>query len=388
MLIGAGVVLMAAAELARGRRKVVLVPLLAGLGSCLLPVGLDKVALVEGGIGVLLGLAVYGRAASRPGAWAGVLLLGLILGIALQALAAPAAFVIAWPLAWAALAATATDTAARPGTTPILITAVFAAIGLAFAASFAHASILSLDLPELLVMSLIIAAMVVWPLAQTDEGAPPARLLGPILLLAGLAVTVSVRFNDPYDARHPRTTFIGYEVNQDLRKAWRYSAAPTLDAWSRGVLAAAATPIGKLKLGRQTVDAAPAPYIEIPSPDISLTRTADGRLALHVAPPAGGRAVSLVLKVDKAATIEGASGAAAHLPMKPGVDTRILWSGAPEGVDLLIRPTGPGKLTVEYSANLEGWPASAGRLPPRPPNVMGFDTSDSTTVEGTRRFSW
>jgi hypothetical protein len=53
-----------------------------------------------------------------------------------------------------------------------------------------------------------------------------------------------------------------------------------------------------------------------------------------------------------------------------------------------MRAAAPGAIDVGYSATLERWPAGVTPLPKRPPDVMAFDTSDSTYVVGTRRFSW
>jgi hypothetical protein len=388
-LLGLGVLLLSAAELARGRRKVALLPLAAGLASCAFG-GLDKVALAEGAIGAVLALAAYGRPVSRAGGWTGVLLLGLVLACVAQALAPPAAFVIAWPLAWAALAAAATAASARRGTGPILILALFAAVGLSLAASFAHASFLSLDLPELLVLPVIMAALVVWPLAQTEEGAPPARLVGPALILAGFAATLAVRVNHPYDARHPQASFVAYRIDQDAHKAWRISATPERPAWAEAVLKADGAKLGRLSdwLQGRPVDAAPAPYIDMPRPDLALSKQADGQLKLHVAPPPGARVVALYLTADTPATVTAFGGVPVRLPMKPGGATRLIWTAAQPGFDVVIQPGGPGKLTVDYRATLERWPAGVAPLPPRPANVAPFDLSDSTLVVGARRFSW
>src|SRR5690606_11790100 len=89
LALALGFLLFAAAELARGRRTAaVLLPLAAALASCGLEGDLDPVALASGGSAALLALAVFGRPASRPAAWSGLLLLGLVVGIALQ-VAAP-----------------------------------------------------------------------------------------------------------------------------------------------------------------------------------------------------------------------------------------------------------------------------------------------------------
>jgi len=389
ILLGLGVLLWAAAQLARGKRSLALLPLAAGLGSCLFG-GFDRIALIEGAVGAVLALAVYGRPVSRPGGWAGVLLLGLILGVVAQVLAPPAAFVIGWPLAWASLAALATAMACRRGPAALVILAVFGAVGLAFAGSLAHASYLSLDLPELLGLPLLMSALVVWPLAQTEEGAPPARLVGPTMVVVGLAVTVGVQINHPYDIRHPQASFVAYQIDQDAKKAWRISATPERPAWSDAVLKADGGKLEKIKqgLGSRLVDAAAAPYLDTPGPDLAFSKDSDGQIRLHVTPPPGARVITLKLRADTAAAVTSVAGVPIHLPMKPGGDTRLNWSAAQPGFDVVIRPGGPGKLSVAYAVTEEHWPAVAKPLPPRPADVMPFDVSDSTLLVGSRSFSW
>jgi hypothetical protein len=394
MLTGLGVLLMAAAELARGRRKAALLPLATGIGCCLFG-GIDQMGLGLGVTASVIGFLAYGRAASRPGAWAGVLTLGLILAALAQALAPPAAFVVAWPLALACLAAAATGLAVRKGPGSLILLGLTAAIGAAFAASFAHAAYLSLDLMELQALAVLVAVMPVWPLAQTEEGAPPARLLGPILIIAGLAITVAVRFNHPYDARHPQATYVGYQLDQDKRQAWRYSDMPQRTAWSDAVMtpneaSGSGGKIGKLKVGLRgrMVDAAPAPYIDLPAPGLTFAKGADGRLTVHIAPPPGVRVMQLRLTANTAATLVGAGGVPLRLTMKPGGDTLIQWVAATKGFDLVIQPGGPGKLTLNYDATLERWPDTVPPLPKRPVGLMPFDLSDSTVMEGARTWSW
>jgi hypothetical protein len=389
-LLATGVILLAAAQTARGKRWLIaLLPLAAGLlGFALAPA--SKAPLIEGAVGAVLALAVYGRPATRPGAWTGVLLLGLVVGVAAQAAAPAAAYAIGWPLVLAALASAITAAGAHRGTGPILLLAVFAAVGLAFAASFAHAAYISLDLVQLLCLPVLIAAPLVWPLAQPEEGAPPARLLGPVLILLGFAATLAVRFNHPYDTRHPDLTNVVYEVDQDAKKAWRVSYAPQRNAWTTAVLSADGGKIGKKPSGRrgQPADAAPAPYLDLPAPQLAFSRTPKGDVALHVTPPPDGRVVDVKLTSDTAATLVSAGGQPVHVPIKPGGEALIRWSAAQPGFDLVVRPGGPGKLTAFYSATVERWPAQAKPLPPRPKDVMPFDLSDSTVVEGSRSFSW
>ena len=388
-LLGLGFLIFAIAELARGRRSVAILPLAAGLASCAFG-GLDKLGLGLGVGAALLAVIAYGRPVSRAGAWTGVLLLGFILAITAQALAPPAAFILAWPLALASLAAAVSAMGARRDIAVLIVLGVLAALGLGWIGGFAHMLFLSLDLVEALAVPGLLAAFLIWPLAQPEEGAPPARLVGPLLLTAGVAVLVAVRFSNPYDARHPDLSYVGYQVDQDAGRAWRFSASPALPKWSEAVLKDGGGALTKLRhwTFHDPVDAAAAPFVQEAAPALTLTTDPDGRLRLHAVPPPGARELRLRLAPNTAATLEGIAGVPLKMPLKPGGDTRIGWVAAPEGVDLVIRPGGPGALDVGYAATLERWPAGVKALPKRPADLMAFGASDSTFVVGTRRFSW
>jgi Peptidase family M28 len=387
-LVGLGMLLVAIAEVARGRRKAIALPLLAGVGSCLFG-GLDQIGLSLGLAAAVIGLLAYGRPVSRPGAWAGALLLGIVLAIAAQVAAPPAAFVIAWPVALGALAAAATALAVGRSPATLVLLALLAALSLAFAADLAHTAYLSLDLPELLGLPVLIALFTVWPLAQPDEGAPPARLVGPVLILAGLALTAAVRFNHPYDARHPQATLVGYWLDQDARKAWRFSRTPADTPWTAAVLKAGGGVPAKLShwaLG--PVNAAPAPYLDVPAPQMSLSRDPNGDLRLHIAPPPGARSAHLRFQSDTAASLLTVAGAPAALAIKPGKDAQLTWATAAQPLDLTLRAAGPGKLDVAYEVTTMQWPAGAAPVPKRPADLMAFDVSDSAVLTGVRHFSW
>jgi hypothetical protein len=394
MLLALGFLIFAAAELARGRRFIALLPLAAGLGSCVFVAlahgGLDKIGLGMGVAAALLAVVSYGRPVSRAGAWAGVLLLGLIAATAVQVFAPVAAFVVGWPLLVASLAAVASSLSARKGIAALGAVALLAALGVGWVGGLAHTVYLALDLVELLGTPILLAALLLWPLAQPDEGAPPARLVGPTVLLAGVVLLVAVRVADPYDARHPRVTDVGYYINQDSGRAWRFSAIADRTAWTDAVLKADGGQIAKLSDAyfSQPVDAAPAPFLQEPAPQISLAKQADGTLLLHVAPPPGVRGFLLILKPDTAAVIEQLSGAPRHLALKPGGDNVVRWAVAPQGLDMVIRPGAPGKRDDTFVDTAARWPASARPLPKRPANLMPLGDSDSTLVAGTRRFSW
>jgi len=389
ILLALGFLLTAVAEIARGRRQIAFLPLAAGLAASLFG-GFDPVGLGMGVVAAILGVLAYGRPVSRPGAWAGALVLLLIVGIAAQVLAAPIAFAIQWPLALGALVAVACELSLRRTTAAIVLLAVIAAATLGWLGGFAHQSFISLDLVEVMAVPLLAACAVIWPLAQPAEGAPPERLIGPALIIIGLAVTVAVRMNDPFDARYPQVSYVVYQEDQDIGRAWIVSNTPDLPAWSRAALATGGGKIAEWTnwVWQRPVDAAPAPYIQQPAPDISLTKQADGNLLLKVVPPPGVRELTLGLQPNTPARLETMQGVAAAMPLAPGARARIRWAAAPEGVSLVIRPAGPGKMTVSYNLGVEHWPAAATPLPPRPANVMAFNDSDSTYLTGTRSFAW
>ena len=388
MLLGAGFVILAAAELARGRRAVALVPLLAALASCQLA-GFDRLALELGVAAALLALTAYGRPVSRPGAWAGVLALGFVAAVAAQLAAPVTAYLLAWPLAAACLAAAASSLSARRDVLALAAMALVGGLGLAWVGGVAHLAFVTLDLPELLGLPLLLSALLIWPLAQPDEGAPPARLVGPALLAVGLVVLVRVHNAEPYDARHPQASDVEYLVDQDAGRAWRITT-PEHPPWADAVLKSEGGAVSPLKHWAFSTPqvAAAAPFPAQSAPDITLTRQPDGGLRLHAAPPADARILSLILTPDAGVSVEQVAGLAAHVPLEPGGLNRLVWEAAPQGLDLVLRPSGPGALTVRYKAGLERWPPGVAPLPPRPANVMPFGASDSTWVVGTRRFTW
>jgi hypothetical protein len=392
MLVAVGALLFAAAETARGRRGPgALLPLLAGLASCALIGGLDRVGLAEGVAAALLALALGRGPISRPGAWGGVLLLGLGVGVAAQIAAPLAAYVIVWPLLAGALAAAATDLAADKRTDRLAALTLVALLVVGWAGVHAHLVVVVTGLPELLVLPVFMAALALWPLAQPDAGAPPARLPGRALLVAGAALVLLVRLSGAWDERHPQASLVAYLLDQDAGRAWRV-APPTLrTGWSDAVLRADGGRLQRLSLWSwgPPVDAAPARLAAIPAPTITSVRRADGLLVITLRPPAGVRALSLQLSPDTPAKLEGVGAAPASLRLAPGRWTEVTWTvPPPAGLTLDVRPAGPGALQLRYSLTRDGWPPGV-TPPPRPPaDVMGVEFSGDTLITGSRRVTW
>jgi hypothetical protein len=123
-------------------------------------------------------------------------------------------------------------------------------------------------------------------------------------------------------------------------------------------------------------------------PQVTLTKQADGSVRLTVAPPAGARTLAVQVRSSVASQATSLSGVPLKLPLPPGQWVKVAWQAAGDGLELAIRPGGPGRLDVRYSAAVERWPKGAAPLPPRPADVMAWDNSDSTFVAGTRAFTW
>jgi hypothetical protein len=205
VLIGLGVGLAAIAGLARGRRWTAAVPMaLIAVACCGLARGVEPVGLACGAIAAILGLTALSRPTERDGAWTGVLAAGLVLGVAIQATIPAAAFLVAWPLAVAVLAAALTDLGARRAYPALAVIALAAAVVAGWLGGYAHLIFLALDLPFLLALPLTLASLALWPLAQPDEGAPPARLVGVVLMVAGAILLALVCLDPPWSARYPK----------------------------------------------------------------------------------------------------------------------------------------------------------------------------------------
>lgn len=387
VLIGLGVVLAAAAELARGRRIVAFVPLLAGLG-CSAFGGFDPIALAVGCAAAVVGGLAYGRPVSRPAGWGGVLLAGLLLGAVVQAIAPPAAHVFAWPLLVAAVAAAATDLGGRRGYAALAVLTLAAALILGWLGALAHGAFLSMDLMPLLALPALLAALALWPLAQPADGAPPGRGLGALLVVAGLAVTGWVRFADPYDAANPEAAQVVYQVDQDARRGYLVSMTPDKVAWAETALAASG-PVSDRRhwCWSFPVRAAPAPFVDQPGPALALSPRDDGALTLMATPPPGARVLVLRLTPEADVALAGVAGIAQDGRLAAGKATTLYWSSG-EPVELVLRPEKAGALQVQAAAVLPDWPAGARPLPPMPDDVMPWGFSGSTIITASRRLAW
>lgn len=392
LLLATGVFLFVTAEAARGRRgPATLLALVAGLGSCAIAQGLDAVGLGEGIAAALLALVVGGQPADRPGAWAGVLLLGVAAAGLAQVAAPQTAYVLAWPLLLGALAAAATDLAVDRRRSRLAVLMLFAALGFGWAAVDAHLVVVVTALPELLALPLFMSAMTVWPLAQPAAGAPPERLTGRALLIVGAIVVAVIRLTSPWSARHPQPAFVAYHLDQDAGRAWRIARAEQRSAWSDAVLRADGgriAPVGHWAWP-WPVDAAPAKPAPAPVPSLTLAPAGPGRIMLKIAAPPGARTLTLQLSPDTPARLVAVGAAPADTPLPPGQWTPLRWIAPPaDGLTLALRPGGPGRLQVRYAMAFDDWPAGIVPPPPPPPGTMAAGRSGEMLVTGSRSLAW
>jgi len=389
LLLSLGFLVLSAGALTRGRRWIAAAPLVLGL-ACSAFGELDAIGAVSGVLAGVIGVFAYGRPATRQGAWAGVLLTGLMLAVIAQALAPAAAYVLVWPLLIGSVGAAATALGVQRGLVPLLLLAALAAIDLGWEGGTWHFSFEAMDLMPIFAVQMITAGFVLWPLAQPDAGARKGLAAGTILLLGGLALTLVVRSDVPWSPRYPQASYVGYQLDQDTGRAWRFSPPVDVTGWTEQVLGAKGPPPKLLShwAWRRPMRAVAAPPVAAAGPSLSLVKQADGTLRLGVAPPPGSRTLALQVRASMAAQATSLSGVPITLALPAGKWVKVNWQAAGAGFDLTIRPSGPGRLDVRYNAGFDLWPAGVAALPPRPADVMAWDNSDSTFASGTRAFTW
>ncbi len=389
-IIAVGMLLLVPALLGRGERRwpLVLSAVVGGL-LCQLFGGWD---MVGGGLAVVtagLAAAVFGKPVKIEQAWGGVLLVGLVLSLALQALQPSVAVIVAWPLAMAAVAALATDLGRDTRMARIFPLALLAAATGGWLAVYFHGVAQGLDLPAILGLFVLLAALVFWPLAARDG----RRALWPALamLAIGVVLTGVVRFREPWTPRHPMVTSVFHVSDTATGKAWRISTPPELDPWSRGVLTAEGGAVVRrdfLPFLRRDVWAAPAKGVA-PPPPLTVSRAPDGSVVVEG--DAGGRLVMIDVRsawngLKGSVSVNGrlappdADKSSVRVTSPDKVWTRLRWQGDPGPIRLVIPAGGPAE--VRYAIVSEGWPAGSPPLPPRPKTMMAFDNSDSTVVTG------
>ncbi|HEX2560879.1 M20/M25/M40 family metallo-hydrolase, partial [Phenylobacterium sp.] len=391
IVTGLAAALYAAAALARGKGRIeaAVIPATAGL-ACSLFGGFDALGAGVGAAAAVLGLVTFGRPASLPGAWAGVLALGFIAACAAQAAAPTAAVLLVWPIALASASAALVALAAVKSFVDSLIATVIAALGLAWLGPYLHLSFQAMDLPEMLALFAALAALFVWPLAHPRIGGG-GRLTALALLIAGLALIGVIRFAEPWSARHPQPVTVAYVLDAAQRQAWRVASTGEDSEYARQVLTADGGTIERRPLPplyRDPVTLAPASWVEGPAPAASLATGVDGAQLVSLLPPGGARSLTVELRATVALNELTIEGKPTGLAAAAGEWTRLRWVGDPDGLSLSFRPEGSGRLELRYWSAADAWPGGAAALPSAPRNVMPFGASGATFVVGALQAQW
>lgn len=391
ILLGLGVVLLAAAALAKGgmRLATALFAVVAAL-ACQIQGGLDWPALALGLGAALVAAGAFGRPAERSAGWAGLLATGLIAAVALQWAAPTIGFLVAWPLLLACFGAAISRLGAARTLPPRVALILLGGLGLGWLGFVIHAVQVNLDMVELLAVTAWLAAFLLWPFAHPRLGG--AGTVTAILVLGtALVMLAIIRFDPPWSARYPEATIVQYLVDQTEQRAYRLEAAPNLSPWSRQALTADGGEVERLEAApvwRRPVHGAAAPVLDLPPPDFQLDEGAGIQL-LSAKPPAGASALFLQLRASSPVGDVRLNGQPVPLLAEPGQWTQVRWSADPQAVQISFRPeAAAGSLEIRYGAVTPGWPAGARPLPPRPEDVMAFDTSDSTLVRGVVSLTW
>lgn len=384
ILLTAGVALHAASALAGGvkARLAVFAPLAGGL-ACSLFGGWDQAGLVIGLIGATLSVSFLGKPPPLASAWLGGLIAALVLAVGLQIAAPAAAYLVAWPLLLAAFMAAVGALGSR--STPVIRfgETVLIACGLGWLGVYFHGVAQGLDLPDLLALFGFLGIILAWPLAQRA-----GRWPGPVLIAAGLALIVVVRFHNPWTERHPQVSQIVYVTDQ--KQAWRVTMTPGLDPWTRGVLTADGGAIGSRAfppLASRKLPAAPARPLSVEGPIVAAGGKPGGIFTITLVPASDARVIGLDLRSSVPVTAVKVDGRPARLLDKPGAWSHLRWAATPQGVTITFKAP-HGALNLRYAALAETWPAGAKPLPPRPKSLAPWDLSDSTIVFGSLDPSW
>ena len=390
ILLALGVVLLAAAALAKGGMRLTTALLAIGAGLGCQIGGWDLPALALGLVASLVALITFGRPAQRSASWIGLLAIGLAGGLALQATVPTTAFLISWPLLLACLGAALTSLGAARALPLRVSLIVLGGAGLGWLGFAIHAVYVNLDMVELLAILAWLTAFLLWPFAHPKMGGA-GRITALLVLGAGFVLLAVVRFDPPWSARYPQATMPQYLVDQTSGQAHRLEAAPHLTDWSRRLLSPdgeAIGPVDASPVWRRPVQGAPAPMLDLPAPRFDLD-AGGGRRVLSATPPAG--AVTLTLELRSNVPVEDVrlNGRPVALLATPGQWSQLRWSADPQPVQVSFSTqAASGTVEIRYGAITPAWPVGARPPPPRPDDVMAFDAGDSTIVKGETSLNW
>lgn len=398
--VGAGLAVIGfvIAGLSRGDTGVrgAVMSLLAGLAASLFG-GFDLFGLELGAVSAVLAFLLLRHPAHRAASWIGLMLLTLAGAVVLQAMQPQASLILVWPLAAAAACAalTGAGTAEGPlGGIGRVLAFLITILGLAWVGGFFHTLLQGLDVPEALGAVLLLAALLLWPIAwRADPHDRPWITASDTLLVVALCMALWEHWTSPWSARHPRADMPLYVVDQTGGGAYRFSPFKP-DRWVASILKADGGSIVRRAFpgisangGPREGWAAPARAAGAPPVVISVIRGRDGVVTIKAPVPADGR-LDLQLRTSAEVSDARIDGRPAAILAKAGDWTRMVWQAAPEGVSVSFKPAAPGAVEIRYAEWIPAWPAGAAPLPAPPRNAMAWSYAGATVVTGAQKVAW
>jgi hypothetical protein len=370
--------------------------LLAGLAASLFG-GFDLFGLELGAVSAVLAFLLLRHPAHRAASWIGLMLLTLAGAVVLQAMQPQASLILVWPLAAAAACAalTGAGTAEGPlGGIGRVLAFLITILGLAWVGGFFHTLLQGLDVPEALGAVLLLAALLLWPIAwRADPHDRPWITASDTLLVVALCMALWEHWTSPWSARHPRADMPLYVVDQTGGGAYRFSPFKP-DRWVASILKADGGSIVRRAFpgisangGPREGWAAPARAAGAPPVVISVIRGRDGVVTIKAPVPADGR-LDLQLRTSAEVSDARIDGRPAAILAKAGDWTRMVWQAAPEGVSVSFKPAAPGAVEIRYAEWIPAWPAGAAPLPAPPRNAMAWSYAGATVVTGAQKVAW
>jgi hypothetical protein len=333
--------------------------------------------------GAVLVAALAGSRGRRPGAWIGLLTLGLLATCAIQTLAPLAAFVLAWPLLAASVCAALTSSGTSEDPLAWGASLLTAAVALAWVGNFFHLLLQGLDMAPACALFAWLAAMILWPLAapssedrQDVRGGGLAVALA--MLVLGFGLTGWLRLTSPWSAAHPRA--VAPQIVETNGAAWRASLPPA-DDWTRAFLGS--NPLSPLPRtpGEPDLTAALEPGVSLEKAPITLTHRSGAGATLTVRFDPAARNLALDVKTDVALQEAQLQGHSALSAFQPGVWTHLRWRPrAGETLTLNLKGAAPGSVDIRYALYENAWPRDAKPIPPWPSDHMAWGDPPPTTV--------
>ena len=375
-----GAVLLAWKAAVVGHLRVVVagLALAGGVLSCLL--GFDAFGLGLGVATAVLGALCVGRSLTLWSGWLGLLILGALINLVLMILGPPLSVAVAWPLLIGAFAISGMAISGRWATGVALV------FGLIVCAHLGHLTSLIFtavgpDTPEALALVPLLGALALYPLIVDWSQTRRCGGLSAILAGVGLLATAFAAAHDPASARTPHPVQAFYLDDKTEGKAWRASALPRLDPWSRSALGGQPTQQARAPIFDKAWQV-PAPMVDLPDPvfQSNAKPTPAGQaVTLTIAPHAGEREVRLYLQPTVPLTNVALNGQPTELLPKPGAWVMLRWDGETAPLTLTFTAKAGGALDLRYEEIAEGWPAGIA-APPKPANTMPWGFSDDTVV--------